>query len=263
MIHCRAPKTKQEFEQYYFLRWKILREPWQQPLGSEQDELEMLAIHRAIFNDKGEILAVARLHCSEQFKGQIRYMAVAEHTRDQGLGLKLLTELERVAQQLGLKKITLQAREQALPFYQKLSYELLAASHLLYGEIQHYAMEKTLTVSTGHNQSLAKHLQQTWHQTIPMSQAMNVHVCFYDQQRLITSCDTRFNKNLHNTMFAGSIYTLATLTGWGWVYLFLQEKQIKGDIVLADANIRYHAPVEEVAHAEIQSSFSSESGQLL
>jgi thioesterase domain-containing protein len=55
--------------------------------------------------------------------------------------------------------------------------------------------------------------------------------------------------NLHGTMFAGSIYSLATLTGWGLVHLMMKEKQVSGAIVLADANIHYHKPVTELPRA--------------
>ena len=51
------------------------------------------------------------------------------------------------------------------------------------------------------------------------------------------------NINLHNTMFAGSIYTLMTLTGWGMVWLQQRLVDQKGDIVLADAKVRYIAPI--------------------
>ena len=44
-------------------------------------------------------------------------------------------------------------------------------------------------------------------------------------------------------MFAGSIYTLGTLTGWGMVWFLLKDQQLDGDIVLADGHIRYLKPV--------------------
>ena len=53
-------------------------------------------------------------------------------------------------------------------------------------------------------------------------------------------------------MFAGSIYTLATLSGWAWVYLQLNEANLEGDIVLAEGNVRYHAPLQGVAHAKVE-----------
>ena len=80
---------------------------------------------------------------------------------------------------------------------------------------------------------------------------MNIKISYFDGKELITHCDGSFNKNLHNTMFAGSIYTLATLSGWGWVYLQLQQQQLKGDIVLAKADIKYHAPIAGSGYAKV------------
>jgi predicted GNAT family N-acyltransferase len=36
----------------------------------------------------------------------------------------------------------LEARENAVPFYKSLGYEILKKSYLLFGEIQHYTMHK-------------------------------------------------------------------------------------------------------------------------
>jgi len=44
-------------------------------------------------------------------------------------------------------------------------------------------------------------------------------------------------------MFAGSIFSLATLTGWGMIYLQLKERGLDGDIVLGDGDIHYHIPI--------------------
>ena len=249
MNKCRAPQTDAEFEHYYQLRWQILRKPWQQPLGSEQDELEGQSYHRMLVTPDNSIVAVGRLHLVDQHHAQIRYMAVAEIGQGKGYGAKVLAELERLATMLGVIHLELNAREIALGFYQKLGYQSLGPSHLLYNEIQHFKMHKILDKKASANFNLAQELQQTWHQTIPMSKAMNVQICHFDEQELRTSSDLLFNKNLHNTMFAGSIYTLATLTGWGWVYCQLALHKQQADIVLADANIRYHAPIKGVAIA--------------
>ena len=250
MFECRAPKSQQEFDQYYHLRWKILRKPLNQEQGSERDNLETQSIHRAIFDDKGNVVAVARLHFSSMFSAQIRYMAVADVFQGKGLGQQLVIALEQVAISLGINIISLKAREQAIKFYQKLFYNNIGFSHLLFNKIKHFNMEKRLSPSHSHLGDISTELQSTWHKTIPMSKAMNLAIGFYDQQTFVTSCDENFNKNLHNTMFAGSIYTLATLTGWGWVYLLIQQKNLDGNIVLADANIRYHSPVEGIAFAK-------------
>lgn len=246
----RSPATKREFESYYDLRWQILRAPWQQPKGSEIDELESQSIHRAVVDEKGDVVAVGRLHKVDQHSAQIRYMAVAEKAQGKGLGKQILNALLDIAKQQGVREIQLNAREQALTFYERLGFENLGKGHLLYGEIQHYSMKISLA-PTSQYPELTQKLQSTWHSTIPLSKAMNIEIASFDEAQLTTSADLLFNKNLHNTMFAGSIYTLATLTGWGWVHLVLARKKLVGDIVLADGHIRYHKPVEGAGTAMV------------
>ncbi|GLP95370.1 YiiD C-terminal domain-containing protein [Paraferrimonas sedimenticola] len=94
--------------------------------------------------------------------------------------------------------------------------------------------------------ALAAELQQTWHQTIPLSQFMQLEVAEGLAKQLTTRTQLAPNNlNLHNTMFAGAIYTQCTLTGWGLVWWLLEQAGLKGDIVLAQADIRYSAPVTD------------------
>lgn len=238
------PTTKKDFSRYYAFRWKMLREPWQQPPGSEIDELESQSIHRMILDSAGEIVAVGRLHKTAQHEAQIRYMAVSNNCQGKGLGRLMIDALEREAARHGVNQILLNARELAVDFYLRLGYRHIEKSHLLYGEIQHYLMHKALSENNESYVVESRALTKTWHETIPMSKAMNLQVSHFDGNELYTSCELSFNKNLHNTMFAGSIYTLATLTGWAWVYMLLNKHNIKGDIVLANADIKYLAPIE-------------------
>ncbi|OUR60169.1 GNAT family N-acetyltransferase [Colwellia sp. 39_35_sub15_T18] len=272
MNTLRSPKNAEEFAQYYQLRWQILRKPWQQALGSEQDEREQQSIHRMIIDDKGKVLAVGRLEQRAEQQGQIRYMAVCETAQGQGLGQQIIAELELQASKLGMTEIVLNAREDALGFYQKLGYQQQLnaqqqnVSHILFNEITHYSMTKKLNYALEHKQIAAQSLQNVWHQTIPMSKAMGLQISYYDSKQLLTHCDAEFNRNLHNTMFAGSIYTLATLTGWGWVYLALADhpKNLQGDIVLAEANIRYHTPIKGLVYGQvIESDVSGQFDNLL
>jgi ribosomal protein S18 acetylase RimI-like enzyme len=142
-IEIRSPKTKEEWETYYSLRYRILREPWNQPPGSERNEGDETAIHAALF-ENGIILGVSRLDSAEREIGQIRFMAVETNQQGKGIGEQLMHQLELIALQRGHKKIILHAREIAIGFYQKLGYELKEKSHLLFGEIQHFLMEKQL-----------------------------------------------------------------------------------------------------------------------
>jgi thioesterase domain-containing protein len=92
---------------------------------------------------------------------------------------------------------------------------------------------------------LLDELQQTWQQTIPVSEFMQIAPLSFDGAALMVTAPITPNINLHKTMFAGSIYTLMTLTGWGMVWLQQKRLGIEADIVLADAKIKYHAPVNQ------------------
>ena len=74
MFEVITPKTKTEIEQYYRLRWLLLRRPLGGRRGSEIDELEKTSFHRAIVRDK-MIIGVGRIQFTDNI-AQIRYMAV-------------------------------------------------------------------------------------------------------------------------------------------------------------------------------------------
>lgn len=95
-------------------------------------------------------------------------------------------------------------------------------------------------------------LCQTWHSTIPVSEFMQLRPLNFSAGEFSTTAPIAPNINLHQTMFAGSIYTLMTLTGWGMVWLQQQMLSVEGDIVLADAHIRYMAPVTQSPEVKVR-----------
>ena len=140
------PTTSEEFKKYYNLRYEILRKPWGQPPGSERDDREETSIHRMFIDKKtGNALAVGRLQFNSTHEAQIRYMAVADDLKGKGLGSQIISALEDVARGRGIQRIILSARENALQFYKNNGYEIMIKTHLLFGEIQHWLMEKELT----------------------------------------------------------------------------------------------------------------------
>jgi ribosomal protein S18 acetylase RimI-like enzyme len=141
-IEIREPKTEEEFEQYYLLRWRIMRQPWNMPRGSEKDDLEEESIHVAAFK-LGEIIGCGRAHFTSKDQAQIRWMAVDERFQKQGIGSKLLIELEKKIFQNGAKEIILKAREKAVNLYKKQGYEIFKEGEIMFGEIKHFWMKKT------------------------------------------------------------------------------------------------------------------------
>jgi len=144
----KQPETDKEFEEYYHLRWKLLRAPWNQPEGSEIDDIEAQCFHimAVMMNEdkKDKVIGVARLQFNTDSKAQIRYMAVAKEQERKGVGRKLMNAMESYARSTMCKHIVLDAREPAVAFYQKLGYRLIEKSYLLFGEIQHFRMQKEL-----------------------------------------------------------------------------------------------------------------------
>ncbi len=144
MIIVRAPETSTEWKAYYQLRFDVLREPWNQPRGSEVLADEDQVIHAAAFDEDETLLGVARLQTNEPGVGQVRCVAVSTAAQGKGVGRKLMTHLEKLASEQGLTEIILEARENAVPFYQSIGYEVTKTSYLLFNEIQHYTMRKQL-----------------------------------------------------------------------------------------------------------------------
>ena len=140
-IEIRKPETKQEIKKYYNLRWQILRKPWNQAEGSEQDEMDDDSIHiMAIISDK--VIGCGRGHFNSSVEAQIRYMAVNENFRGQEIGLRILKALEEELTENGAREIILKARENAVSLYEKHGYEIYQEGEILFGEIKHYWMRK-------------------------------------------------------------------------------------------------------------------------
>lgn len=240
----RPPATEQEWHDYYQLRWRILREPWQQPLGSERDALEDAAYHLMLVDEHGSIAAAGRLHKIDATTAQVRYMAVATEHQGKGAGSRILAGLEAQAAAWGCSSVQLNARDTALVFYQRSGYFDIAAAPEQFG-IRHYVMRKTVRLTANDTQFRlwCADLSETWRQTIPLSQFMQLNIASFDGNEFLCTAPMAPNINLHQTMFAGSIYTLATLTGWGMLYLQLRALGLHGDQVLANADIRYIKPV--------------------
>ena len=138
------PKTGEDFENYYRLRWEVLRKPWGQAEGLEKDETDVHSIHAFIKNEKGEVIAIGRLHFNNPLESQIRFMAVDPGYRRKNLGGKILKYLEQKAKEKGAEKVVLQSRELAVNFYISNGYTLIEKTFLLFDSVQHYLMQKSL-----------------------------------------------------------------------------------------------------------------------
>ena len=139
-----AEPAASDWDAYYTLRWRVLRAPWDQPPGSERDELEAPACHRLARLGTGEIIGVGRVHRVDAGTAQVRYMAVAEHWRGSGIGTRLLSALEEEARAMGATRVVAQVRKGAVTFYTNRGYVETRPGDTLFGCVAHVWMEKAL-----------------------------------------------------------------------------------------------------------------------
>lgn len=142
-IEIRAPKNKEEFKQYYQLRYDVLRKPWNQPLSSNVDDLDNSTIHIAAITDN-KVVGCARLQFNNKEEAQLRYMAVTENYRNKGIGRLIVQKAEEITKDNKRIYIVLNAREIALDFYKKNGYSVTEKGELLFGSIQHWKMKKDI-----------------------------------------------------------------------------------------------------------------------
>lgn len=144
-VKVTSPTNEAEYAACFELRWRLLRAPWNQPRGSEQDDREADSIHVMAITKNAVIAGVGRLHFNSISEAQIRYMAVSTSHQRQGIGTRILAALEDRARQLGASVIVLDARETALGFYTRHGYTPTGPGDMLFNRIAHIRMQKRLT----------------------------------------------------------------------------------------------------------------------
>lgn len=244
MYKISTPTTKEDLDRYFQFRWELLRKPWGHPQGSEKDEYEQVSQHRMIIDEQNAIMAIGRVHLNTSEEAQVRHIAVAEQARRKGLGNMIVSALEKVAEEQGAERLVTNSRNSSIEFFASLGFEIDKEAPSEIGKQNRQQMVKIIRA-----QQLRLHpkwcdeLQSTWHETIPITEQMGIKLHQYSGHTLEVHASLNKNINLHGSMFAGSIFSLATLTGWGMIFLQLKERELSGDIVLGDGDIHYHKPI--------------------
>jgi len=81
------------------------------------------------------------------------------------------------------------------------------------------------------------------HQAIPLTAAMQIDEIDYADNQLHLGAPLEPNLNDKGTGFAGSIASIATLSGWCLLTLWLRDRGIDADVMIAKSEQRYLAPV--------------------
>lgn len=138
----RPPQTKEEFERYRDLRWKVLRAPFNQPRITEEDDEGTEDFPIMVCEVDGIPIGVGRAHFISEDEAQIRSISVEPEWEGKGIGSIVLRELEKIVFEKGTRRIIIHARNNAIEFYKKNGYESVGPSYTLFGNIEHTLMEK-------------------------------------------------------------------------------------------------------------------------
>jgi predicted GNAT family N-acyltransferase len=142
-ISIRRPETDGEWETYYDMRYRILREPLGKERGSERNEGDATGIHFALY-DNDKLKAIARLDNAGENSAQVRFVAVETVLQGKGYGRQIMEATEVTAKNAGSHTMILHARDYAVDFYLRLGYQMIEPSYKLFDVLQHYLMEKQL-----------------------------------------------------------------------------------------------------------------------
>jgi|TARA_B100000902_G_scaffold40977_1_gene48608 predicted GNAT family N-acyltransferase len=141
----KSPENKDEWERYLLFRWEMLRKPLGMSMDSLADSIEEESFHLMGIDEEGNVIASGRVHFNTSDEAQIRYMAVDDNFKRQGIGSEIVTELEKYALSKKAVTITLNARENAISFYLSLGYSEVCPYQSDTG-IPHKTMKKDLIV---------------------------------------------------------------------------------------------------------------------
>ena len=108
-------------------------------------------------------------------------------------------------------------------------------------------------------------LQNKIRNAIPVSEAMQFSIVELSSGSILVQAPLAPNVNIHGTGFAGSIYSIAVLAGWGLSTHIMDLLSMDGELVVSEAEIRYRVPVtgmiecrtvaSEAERKEFQDSF--------
>ncbi|GAB1469883.1 hypothetical protein MASR2M66_07600 [Chloroflexota bacterium] len=138
----KTPKNREDFKAYYSLRYKVLREPWGHPKGTEKDDYEPISEHFMAVDEKtSEVLGVIKLFEKAPGVGQTSHLAIATEHQHKGIGKFLVETVEKRARERGFKTLGAMARVTATAYFEKYGFHIsgmpvphLGTTHLVWME---------------------------------------------------------------------------------------------------------------------------------
>ncbi|ROU01577.1 thioesterase [Marinobacter sp. R17] len=86
-------------------------------------------------------------------------------------------------------------------------------------------------------------LQTRINEHIPLTRALGVTVADYTGDQITVKAPLALNHNHQGTGFGGSVYAVAVVGAWSLLELWLEDRQLKGNVVIQSGAIDYGLPV--------------------
>lgn len=142
MYEVKIVKSEQQLQQAFEVRRKVFVEEQGVPEHIELDEFDATAIHFIVYNGD-HVIAAARIREYEPKVGKVERVCVLPEFRGKRIGILIMNAIEEYAIEHNFIKLKLNAQSYAIPFYEKLNYEINSPEFLDAG-IPHRTMEKSL-----------------------------------------------------------------------------------------------------------------------
>lgn len=122
MEAIRAEKTWQQAGAYY-VRVEAMVKGFNIPLNKEFDDHDTPDTKYIVVLENEVPLGTCRIYIVDDITAKIERVAVVEESRQKGVGRLAIAEAENWLKELGIKKVIITSREEAVGFYEKLGYQ--------------------------------------------------------------------------------------------------------------------------------------------
>lgn len=131
------------FDELVYLRDLLLRKPIGLEFTPEDLSIEYTSTHLAAYTDDDKLLGTLVMKPLENGQIKMRQVAVFPQYQKKGVGQLMVAASEDFSNENGYKEIVLSARVPAVPFYQRLGYEVVSKKYKEVG-IDHFKMSKKI-----------------------------------------------------------------------------------------------------------------------
>jgi len=131
------------YDEAVALRYQVLRKPLGLEFTTESLAAEWDQFHLVAYSERGAMLAYLNLTPLDADSIKMRQVAVEPALQGKGVGKALVAYAEQFARDRGFKRIVLNARDTAVPFYLKSAYSVEGEQFTEVG-IPHFRMYKDL-----------------------------------------------------------------------------------------------------------------------